>query len=87
MKNLTIIKNENFHNQLGGEKLTAAAIVLLLQLNDKIVYDIVCCENNKQINDRIKEIDNSKIIGLSYIVITEKAQFVEYKRIQIINNK
>lgn len=77
----TEIKNTKFHRQLKGEKLTRRRIVLLLQLNDKIVYDIVCCETNKQLNDRIKEIDNNNIRGIVYIAVTTNYSFVEYKRV------
>ena len=81
---LTEIKNENFHRQLKSEKIKEMAMILLLQLNDKIVYDIVCCETNEQLQARIKELD-SNVRGFSYIAVTDKFSFVEYKRKMILN--
>ena len=82
----TEIKNENFHKQLGGEKIKEAAIILLLNYSNTIIYDIVCSKNSEQLKQRIGEIDNNKIIGFSYIAVTEKNSFVEYKR-EIITSK
>ena len=76
----TEIKNENFHQQVNGEKIKEVAMVLLLSFNNNIIYDIVCNKNCKQLEQRIKELDN-KIKGLSYVAVTEKMSFIEYKRI------
>ena len=80
MKKTETIKNLNFHKQVKGEKIKEMTIVLLLSFNDKIIYDITCNKNSEQLNDRIKEIDNNNIIGWSYIAVTEKYNFIEYKR-------
>ena len=78
---ITEIKNTKFHNQLKGEKIKEAAIVLLLNdSNNKIIYDITCNKTNEQLQQRIKEININNVIGWSYIAVTEKYNFVEYKR-------
>ena len=79
MKNTKEIKNVNFHQQLGGEKIREVAAILLLQFNDNIIYDIACCFDNEQIKKRIKEINN--VTGLSYVAVTTNFKFVEYKKI------
>ena len=83
----TEIKNENFHQQLGSEKIKEMTIILLLNdSNNKIIYDIACSKNSNELQQRIGELDNNKIIGLSYVAVTEKNSFVEYKR-EIITSK
>ena len=82
MKNIkTEIKNKKFHQQLGGEKIKAMTVILLLSFNDTIVYDIVCNFNCEQLKARIAEIDNNNIRGVSYIAITNSNSFIEYKRV------
>ena len=81
MKNTKEIKNVNFHQQLGGEKIREAVAILLLQFNDNIIYDIACCFDNKQIKERIKEININNVTGLSYVAVTTNFKFVEYKKI------
>ena len=76
----TEIKNENFHKQLKGEKVQEMTMILLLSFNNKVIYDNVCCKNCEQLQQRILEIGNNKIIGLSYVTVTEKNKFIEYKR-------
>ena len=82
----TEIKNEKFHKQLGGEKIKEAAIILLLNYSNTIIYDIVCSKNYEQLQKRIKELDNNNIIGLSYVAVTENYSFVEYER-KIVTSK
>ena len=77
---ITEIKNTKFHQQMKGEKIKEMTIVLLLSFNDKVIYDIVCCKNKKQLQQRMEEIDNNKIMGLSYVTVTNNYSFVEYKR-------
>ena len=74
------IKNTNFHQQLGGEKIREAAIILLLNYSNTIIYDIICNKNCKELQKRIKELDNNNIIGFCYIAVTENSKFIEYKR-------
>ena len=81
MKNITITKNENFHRQLKSEKIQEMTIILLLSFNNKTVYDIVCCNNYKQLEKRIKEVRNN-IIGIAYIAVTDSMKFIEYKRLE-----
>ena len=80
MKNIKEIKNLKFHQQMKGEKLREVTIILLLSFNNKTVYDIVCNKNNNELQQRIKELDNNNIRGLSYVAVTEKNKFIEYKR-------
>ena len=88
MKKTETIKNLKFHQQLKGEKVQEMTIMLLLNdSNNKIIYDIACCNNKKQLNDRIKEIDINKIKGLCYIAVTNNYSFIEYKRVIIKENK
>ena len=83
----TEIKNINFHNQMKGEKIKEVVMVLLLNdSNNKIIYDIICINNKKQLQGRMEEIDNNKIEGLSYVIVTDSIKFIEYKRI-ILSNK
>ena len=77
---ITEIKNTKFHQQLKGEKIKEMTMILLLSFNDKVIYDITCCKNKKQLQERMKEIDNNKIMGLSYVTVTNNYSFVEYKR-------
>ena len=83
---MTTIKNKNFHLQMKGEKIQEVAIILLLSFNNKIIYDILCCKNKTQLQKRMEEIDNNKIEGLSYVIVTDSIKFIEYKRI-ILSNK
>ena len=80
MKKTETIKNLNFHQQIKGEKIKEMTMILLLSFNDKVIYDIVCNKNCEELQQRMEEIDNNKIIGLSYIAVTEKINFIEYKR-------
>ena len=78
------IKNTKFHQQLKGEKVQEMTIILLLNYSNTIIYDIVCNFNFKQLQKRIKEINNNNIIkGFSYIAVTTNYSFVEYKRLII----
>ena len=77
----TEIKNTKFHNQMKSEKIKEVVMVLLLSFNNKTVYDIVCCNNYKQLEKRIKEVPNN-IIGIAYIAVTDSMKFIEYKRLE-----
>lgn len=83
MKNTKEIKNANFHKQINGEKIREAATVLLLlnDSNNTIIYDIIANKTNEQLQKRITEIKTNNILGVSYIAVTEKNSFVEYKRL------
>ena len=83
MKKTETIKNLNFHQQLNGEKIQEMTMILLLSFNNKTIYDIMCCENGEQLQQRIKEIDTNKIMGWSYVTVTNNYSFVEYKRTMI----
>ena len=83
---ITEIKNTKFHQQMKGEKIKEMTIVLLLSFNDKVIYDIVANKTNEQLEKRIKEIDTNKIMGWSYVTVTNNYSFVEYKRVIIKEN-
>ena len=83
MKKTETIKNLNFHRQLKSEKIQEVAIILLLSFNNKTVYDIICCKNGEQLQQRIKEININNVIGWSYVAVTDSTNFVEYKKIMI----